>query len=415
MKTIQSVRGMNDLFGMEALLFQTIINKIDGLFSSYQFESIILPAVEKTELFARGIGNATDIIEKEMYTFLDRNDESLSLRPEGTAGCVRACLEHGLIHNQIRKFWYFGPMFRHERPQKGRYRQFYQVGAEIFGIATPDVEAEALSMLNALWKTFGVQDHIKLEINTIGTLDERKAYRQQLVTYLKAYENELDEDSKRRMETNPLRILDSKDSNTQKILEKAPKLIDCIGDDSKAHFEKLKSYLEALNIPYIINPRLVRGLDYYGHTVFEYTTELLGAQATVCAGGRYDGLVTELGGQASPAFGFAIGIERLMLIAEQVNFKVAEKKPLAYIMTDENNAAQSLKLASELRHEGIDVALNCGGGSYKSQMKRVDKFAARFVLMPQSNALISLKDIKNYQEPDKSLAYTDLLKALQHG
>lgn len=385
MKTIQSIRGMNDLFGAEAVAFQNIIQVVDRLFSEYQFEPMVLPIVEKTELFARGIGGATDIIEKEMYTFLDRNEESLSLRPEGTAGCVRACLEHGLIHNQIRKFWYYGPMFRHERPQKGRYRQFYQVGAEIFGIATPDVEAETISMLYQLWQSLGILKHVRLEINTIGTLEERRAYRQHLLDYLKTYQNQLDEDSKRRLETNPLRILDSKDPETQALLENAPKLYDCLSEDSKTHFEKFKSYLNALNISYHINPKLVRGLDYYCHTVFEWTTDLLGAQATICGGGRYDGLVAELGGQATPAFGFALGIERLMLVAEQVGFKHADKLPATFIMTDDDHLEATIALAANLRATGIHVALNTGGGSFKSQRKRAEKSGAPVILTLRSN------------------------------
>lgn len=398
MKTIQSVRGMNDIEGNEAALFQALINRIQDLFSSYQFELLILPIVEKTELFARGIGDATDIVEKEMYTFLDRNEESLSLRPEGTAGCVRACLEKGLIHNQIRKFWYYGPMFRHERPQKGRYRQFYQVGAEIFGLSTPDVEAETLSMLAKLWKSLGIQNHLKLELNTIGTLDERKAYRQMLIDYLKDHFEALDEDSKRRLETNPLRILDSKDPQTQAVLVDAPKLCDTLGEDSKAHFETLKSYLDALGIPYTLNPRLVRGLDYYCHTVFEWTTDLLGAQATVCGGGRYDGLVAALGGQETPAFGFALGIERLALILEQSAFKFDTLKPDAFIMTEESCFTHAFKIAEALRNEGFIIALNAGGGSFKSQRKRAEKSLARVIL-----------------EPEQLLSYETARKALQNG
>lgn len=415
MKTIQSVRGMNDIEGAEAFFFQRLINLIEELFGRYQFELLILPIVEKTELFSRGIGGATDIVEKEMYTFTDRNEESLSLRPEGTAGCVRACLERGLIHNQIRKFWYYGPMFRHERPQKGRYRQFYQVGAEIFGIPTPDVEAETLSMLAKLWELLRIQNHLTLEINTIGTLEERKIYRQKLINYLKGHFEALDEDSKRRLETNPLRILDSKDSNTQAILENAPKLMECLGEGSRSHFEKLTCYLDALKISYRLNPKLVRGLDYYCHTVFEWTTDLLGSQATVCGGGRYDGLVAELGGQATQAFGFALGLERLMLITEQAGFKAERKTPIAYLMTDETNLAAVIALAMQLRDNDIHVALNCGGGSFKAQLKRAEKSEARFRITLKEANEIALTDLNNHHAPEQILSFNELIKVLGYG
>jgi histidyl-tRNA synthetase len=380
MKAIQSVRGMKDTFGNEARLFQTILRVIDVLFSRYQLELIVLPIIEKTELFSRGIGNATDVVEKEMYTFQDRNEDSLTLRPEGTAGCVRACLENGLIHNQIRKFWYVGPMFRHERPQKGRYRQFYQVGVEIFGLSTSDIEAETLLMLQQLWTDLGIARHVKLEINTIGTLFERQAYRQKLFDYLIQHQDQLDEDSQRRLHTNPLRIWDSKVASTQAILQNAPQLIECIGEDSMRHFDNLQHYLSSLNIQYEINPKLVRGLDYYCHTVFEWTTDLLGAQATVCGGGRYDGLVAELGGQASPAFGFAMGLERLVLLAEQVASTTVSYAPLLYLLVAEGQEADALTLAQSLRQQGLDLLMNFGGGSVKSQFKRAEKSGARFAL-----------------------------------
>jgi histidyl-tRNA synthetase len=336
--------------------------------------------IEKTELFARSIGNATDVVEKEMYSFQDRNDESLTLRPEGTAGCVRACLENGLIHNQIRKFWYVGPMFRHERPQKGRYRQFYQVGVEIFGLATPDIEAEALLALHDLWQQLGIRNHLRLEINTIGTLAERQAYRQQLFDYLLPHQDQLDEDSQRRLHTNPLRIWDSKIPATQTLLEKAPKLIDSIGEASAQHFTALQTYLNALNIPYHINPKLVRGLDYYCHTVFEWTTDLLGAQATVCGGGRYDGLVAELGGQATPAFGFAMGIERLLLLVEQVGSPPPTQNPDVYVFVIDGQESAAFTLVQNLRQHGFNIAMNCGGGSIKSQFKRAEKSNAKLAL-----------------------------------
>lgn len=396
MKSIQSVRGMNDLFGEEAQRFIFLVQQIDLLFGHYQFEPIMLPLVEKTELFARGIGDATDIVEKEMYTFTDRNNESLSLRPEATAGCVRACLEHGLIHNQIRKLWYVGPMFRHERPQKGRYRQFYQVGAEVFGLSTPDIEAETLSMLYALWQKMGIAEDVTLEINTIGTAAERKAFRQALFDFLSPKQDQLDSDSQRRLETNPLRILDSKVPATQALLIDAPKLTDFLAPTSLAHFQTLKAYLTALDIPFRENPNLVRGLDYYAHTVFEWTTPLLGAQATVCGGGRYDGLVTQLGGQATPAFGFAMGVERLLLLAQQKNFGAPEKKPDIYLMVPAGKEADVLHLAQKLRAAGYIVASSLGGGSEKSQSKRAAKSGARIILSelkPYAEIMLDLNAI----------------------
>ncbi len=398
MKSIQSIRGMNDLVGEEAALFVALSQEIGNVFTKYQFEAILPPIVEKTELFARSIGNATDIVEKEMYTFTDRNDESLTLRPEGTAGVVRACLEHGLIHNQIRKFWYIGPMFRHERPQKGRYRQFYQLDAEVFGIATPDIEAEMIAMQACLWKTLGIDQHLRLEINTLGTSNERKAYRQALVDFLTPIKDQLDDDSKRRLDANPLRILDSKDVQTLALLTNAPRLQDFLSDASKAHFHNFKQYLNALNIRFIENTNLVRGLDYYSHTVFEWTTTLLGAQATVCGGGRYDGLVSQLGGQTTPAFGFAIGMERLMLLLEHGTFKAKMATPDIFIMTEDNAIADCIVLAERLRKDGFTVVLNTGSGSYKSQRKRAEKSQAKYVL-----------------EPEKNLPYDELIRIVKNG
>jgi histidyl-tRNA synthetase len=315
-----------------------------------------------------------------MYTFTDRNEESLTLRPEGTAGVVRACLEHGLIHNQIRKFWYLGPMFRHERPQMGRYRQFYQFDAEIFGIATPDVEAETLSMLVMLWQELRIDKHVRLEINSIGTLEERQQFREALIDFLTPLKADLDEDSERRLSANPLRILDSKDPKTQALLKNAPTLSTCLGEPSCSHFEALKSYLEALHIPYHVNPHLVRGLDYYGHTVFEWTTDVLGAQATVCAGGRYDGLVSELGGSPTPAFGFAMGIERLILLLQKTQFQLKDATPQYFIGVEEGQMPECLVLLQGLRRQGISAALATGGGSFKSQMKRADKSGAQYLI-----------------------------------
>ncbi len=398
MKAIQSVRGMNDLVAQEALLFQAASDQIAEIFAAYQFELILPPIVEKTELFARSIGDATDIVEKEMYTFTDRNDESLTLRPEGTAGVVRACLERGLIHNQIRKFWYIGPMFRHERPQKGRYRQFYQLDAEIFGIATPDIEAETLAMQLRLFKALKIDSYLTLELNTLGTGEERKAYRQALIDFLTPLKDRLDEDSQRRLNSNPLRILDSKDEQTQALLQDAPKLQEFLSHASQQHFTMLKSYLNTLGIPYRENPNLVRGLDYYSHTVFEWTTTVLGAQATLCGGGRYDGLVEQLGGQSTPAFGFAMGMERLILLLELSQFKPEIRIPDIFIMTAESTIANCIQLAEKLRSDGFHVTLNSGGGSLKSQRKRAEKSLAKMIL-----------------EPEQTGSYPELIRILRNG
>lgn len=355
------------------------------LLERYGYREIRFPILEQTELFKRSIGEVTDIVEKEMYTFEDRNGDSLTLRPEGTASCVRACEQSGLLHNQQQRLWYAGPMFRHERPQKGRLRQFHQIGVETFGMAGPDIDAELIALTARLWRELGIADALILELNSIGSSDARRRYRAALVDYLSAYRGELDEDSQRRLDTNPLRILDSKVPRTQELLIAAPVLGDFLDKASEAHFEELCARLEALGIPYRINRRLVRGLDYYGLTVFEWTTDKLGAQGTVCAGGRYDGLVEQLGGKPTPAVGFAMGMERLVLLLETLAaFPQGQASADVFVVAMGDAAERAaLGLAEKLRdaHPGLRVLSNCGGGSFKSQFKKADKSGARLALV----------------------------------
>lgn len=313
-QSIQAIRGMNDLLPADTSVWQQVEKVLRQTVSSYGYSEMRMPIVEQTNLFCRAIGEVTDVVEKEMYTFTDRSGDSLSLRPEGTAGCVRAALEHSLIYNQEQRLWYMGPMFRHERPQKGRYRQFHQLGVEVFGLNGPDIDAEIICLTRDLWEKLGIAGEVTLELNTLGNSEERKAYKESLVKYLEAHFDDLDEDSRRRTHTNPLRVLDSKDAKVQEILKGAPVLYDFLGAESKGHFEQLQHLLTSQGINFKLNPRLVRGLDYYNLTVFEWTTTALGAQGTVCGGGRYDGLVEQLGGKATPAVGFGLGLERLMLL-----------------------------------------------------------------------------------------------------
>ena len=335
---------------------------------------------ERTELFKRSIGEVTDIVEKEMYTFDDRSGDSVTLRPEGTAGCVRAAEEHGLLYNQTQRLWYRGPMFRYERPQAGRYRQFHQIGVETFGISGPDIDAELIIMTARLWRELGLADQVTLELNSLGDTEDRARYRDALVSYLKTHEDRLDEDSRRRLERNPLRVLDSKDPGTRDVLTSAPQLADYLGDEARSHFDGLCALLKANGIDYRLNPRLVRGLDYYGKTVFEWVTDALGAQGTVCAGGRYDGLVEQLGGKPTPAVGFAMGVERLILLLEQ---RLPELRPDAELYIVSSDASAALTLAESLRDAlpGRRVQCHCGGGSFKSQMKKADRSGAWFALL----------------------------------
>ena len=420
MAKIQAIRGMNDILPDQTPVWQYVESTVRRVLGQYGYQEIRMPVVEHTELFKRSIGEVTDIVEKEMYTFEDRNGDSLTLRPEGTAGCVRAAEEHGLLFNQTRRLWYIGPMFRHERPQKGRYRQFHQIGVECFGMAGPDIDAELLILTARLWNAFGLSDHARLEINSIGTSESRKVYRQALVAYLEQYQDKLDDDSKRRLTTNPLRILDSKDPATREILQGAPSLDDYLDDESRQHFEQLKAMLDAAGIAYTVNPALVRGLDYYGKTVFEWITDSLGAQGTICAGGRYDGLVEQLGGKPTVAVGFAMGLERLILLLETLELvpgHVNNQADIYVTAMGDQAVAPAMALAETLRNElpGRIVVSHCGGGSFKSQMKKADRSGARFAVILGENEIAQgtagLKPLRDDQ-PQQEIAQADLAGVL---
>lgn len=364
--------------------------------SAYGYKNIRMPIVESTHLFVRGVGEHTDIVEKEMYSFEDRlNGEKLTMRPEGTAGCVRACVEHGLLYNQTQRLWYMGPMYRHERPQKGRYRQFHQIGVEAFGMATPDVDAEIILMLADLWARLNLSN-VSLEINSLGDPEERAEHRSALIAYLEKFTDILDEDGKRRLYTNPLRVLDTKNPALQEMAENAPKLSDFLGEASKTHFEGLKTLLDAAGISYTVNDRLVRGLDYYNRTVFEWVTSDLGAQGTIAGGGRYDGLVEMLGGKPCPAVGFGMGIERLLLLLEAQAVPVPQVAPDVYIVhLGEAAGTLAFVTAQQLRAAGLSVVLHCGGGSFKSQFKKADASQARFaVVIGETEAETQMANLK---------------------
>ena len=380
--TIRSIRGMNDILPDVTPYWQAVEHTLKTVLSGYGYQEIRFPIVEKTELFKRSIGEVTDIVEKEMYTFEDRNGDSLTLRPEGTAGCVRAAMQNGML-NQTQRLWYMGPMFRHERPQKGRYRQFHQVGVEAYGFDGPDIDAEMILMTSRLWRALGLTG-ISLQINSLGSTDARLAYRDELIKYFEAHQAQLDEDSQRRLYSNPLRILDSKNPDMQALNDAAPKLIDHLDEESRVHFEQLCSTLDKAGIIYEVNPRLVRGLDYYGKTVFEWVTDQLGSQGTVCAGGRYDGLVAQLGGKGATAIGFAIGIERLIALLEATDALPETPQLDAYLVAvGELAANQAPVLAESLRDAipGFKLISHCGGGSFKSQFKRADRSGARWTLI----------------------------------
>ena len=405
-KAIQAIRGMNDCLPTETNVWQMVETVLRRVASNYGFAEIRMPIVESTALFKRSIGEVTDIVEKEMYSFDDRNGDSLTLRPEGTASCVRAGNQHGLLYNQEQRLWYMGPMFRHERPQKGRYRQFHQFGIEAFGIATPDIDAEIILLSARLWRELGINEFVTLEINSLGSNEERANYRDALVIYLNEKESLLDEDSKRRMLTNPLRVLDSKNPDVQAALVDAPKLSDYFGEETQLHFQQLTQRLDAADIKYVLNERLVRGLDYYNRTVFEWVTDSLGAQGTICAGGRYDGLVEQLGGKATPAFGFALGIERLVLMLTGLD-KVNNVRPQvdAYMITlGEGADIRASGLAELWRDQVPDIRLqcHCGGGNMKKQMKRADKSGAQIALILGEDEIteqkITVKYLRGQQE-----------------
>ena len=390
---IQSIRGMNDLLPEQSATWQYVEGILSRLVASYGYREIRFPILEKTDLFKRAVGEVTDIVEKEMYSFDDRNGDSLSLRPEGTAGCVRACTQNGLLHNQTQRLWYTGPMFRHERPQKGRLRQFHQIGIEAFGLPGPDIDAELLLLTARLWRELNIDSALELQINSLGTAEERIAYREALVVYLSNFHDDLDDDSQRRLATNPLRILDSKNPETQALLKDAPVLNDFLGTESKQHFEKICAMLDASAVSYVINPKLVRGLDYYSQTVFEWVTTELGAQGTVCAGGRYDSLVELLGGKPCPAVGLAMGLERLIMLLDGMGVvpdSVAQQIDL-YLVAVGDVAGHGMRLAEELRSglPNIRIETHCGGGSFKSQMKKADKSGAAIAIILGEDELAS--------------------------
>nr|WP_031830899.1 histidine--tRNA ligase [Vibrio parahaemolyticus] len=399
-QAIQAIRGMNDCLPTQSPLWQKLENTVKNVISAYGYNEVRMPIVEETNLFSRAVGEETDVVSKEMYTFDDRNGDSLTLRPEGTAGCVRSCIQNSLINRDEQRLWYMGPMFRHERPQKGRYRQFHQCGVEVFGLNGPDVDAELIMMTARLWRELGIDKHVRLELNSIGSQEDRADYRTALVAFLEQHIDVLDEDCKRRMHTNPLRVLDTKNPDIQAILGDAPRLSEYLGEESKAHFAGLCELLDAAGIEYTVNERLVRGLDYYNRTVFEWITESLGAQGTVCGGGRYDGLVEQLGGKPTPAVGFAMGLERLVLMLETLELTDVRRSVDVYVVTaGEGTMMAGMKLAELLREaiSGVRVMNHFGGGNFKKQFKRADKVGAVVALVLGENEVadntVVLKDL----------------------
>ncbi|MGF7480531.1 histidine--tRNA ligase [Providencia sp. SP181] len=402
-KNIQAIRGMNDYLPADTRVWQKIEATLKNILQGYGFSEIRTPIVEQTPLFRRAIGEVTDVVEKEMYTFNDRNEESLTLRPENTAGCVRAGIEHGLLYNQEQRLWYLGPMFRYERPQKGRYRQFHQLGAEVFGLAGPDIDAEVILMTARWWKALGISEHVTLELNSIGSLEARANYREALVAFLEQHKDKLDEDCKRRMYTNPLRVLDSKNQDIQSLLNDAPELFDYLDVESREHFDGLCKLLDNAGVKYRVNQRLVRGLDYYNRTVFEWVTTALGSQGTVCAGGRYDGLVEQLGGRGTPAVGFAMGMERMVLLVQEVNPEFTADTSVAdvYLASFGDNSQQAaLLVAEKVRDElpTLRLMTNHGGGNFKKQLARADKQGAKIALILGEDEInhsqVTLKDLR---------------------
>ncbi|WFL66546.1 histidine--tRNA ligase [Pantoea sp. X85] len=418
-KNIQAIRGMNDYLPADTAIWQRIEGTLKQVLASYGYSEIRLPIVEHTPLFSRAIGEVTDVVEKEMYTFEDRNGESLTLRPEGTAGCVRAGIEHGLLYNQEQRLWYTGPMFRYERPQKGRYRQFHQMGVEVFGLQGPDVDAELIMMTARWWKALGIAEHVELELNSIGSLDARANYRSALVGFLEQHQDVLDEDCKRRMYTNPLRVLDSKNPDIQKLLNDAPTLGEFLDEESREHFSGLCALLDDAGISYRINQRLVRGLDYYNRTVFEWVTSSLGSQGTVCGGGRYDGLVEQLGGRATPAVGFAMGMERLVLLVQAVNpeFEPTRIVDVYVIASGQGVQSAAMQLAEKLRDAdpALKMMTNFGGGNFKKQFARADKWGARIALVLGEDEVkagqVVVKDLRTGDQ--QTLAQSDAAATLR--
>ncbi|MBC8007245.1 MAG: histidine--tRNA ligase [Prolixibacteraceae bacterium] len=419
-QTIQAVRGMNDVLPDQAPLWEFFEDAVRGWLAQYGYRNIRMPILEKTELFVRSIGEVTDIVEKEMYTFVDQlNGESLTLRPEGTASCVRAMIEHNLLYNGAQRVFYIGPMFRHERPQKGRYRQFHQVGVEALGFPGPDVDAEHMVMGASLWRLLGLEG-VQLEINTLGNAASRNRYRARLIAYLEGQAGALDEDARRRLHSNPLRVLDSKNPVMRDVIAAAPKLADDLDDDSRRHFGELQALLKNSGIGFVVNDRLVRGLDYYNDVVYEWTTTRLGAQGTVCAGGRYDGLIEQIGGKPAPACGFAMGIERLLALLGEAQVSVPIRAADAYLVHSGESASRfAWNVAELLRGRGVSAVLHCGGGSFKSQMKRANASGARFAVIigddEAGRQVVSLKPMRAAGEQvqvDAEQAAAMILKSL---
>ena len=403
---IKALIGMNDILPGQTQIWRYLEDQVKATLDGFGYQEIRMPVVEETRLFKRSIGEVTDIVEKEMYTFT-RSERSLTLRPEGTASCVRACEEHQLIANNKRqRLWYMGPMFRYERPQKGRYRQFNQIGVETFGMATPDIDAELIIMTHQLWQRLNIRDKVSLQLNTLGSNEARANYKAALVDYLSDVKDQLDEDSQRRLDTNPLRILDSKNQDTQTLLNDAPNFFDYLDDESKEHFDELRALLDAVGVTYEINPRLVRGLDYYSKTVFEWVTTELGSQGTVCAGGRYDGLVEQLGGKPTPAVGFAMGIERLVLMLEALNAVPDDVNNYldVYLVSMGNVTSAAMQVATQLREAlpNLRLQMHLGGGNFKKQMKKANESGARFALIlgedEVAEAKASIKDLRESGE-----------------
>ncbi|PHM46232.1 histidyl-tRNA synthetase [Xenorhabdus mauleonii] len=406
-KNIPAIRGMNDCLPADTIIWQRIESTLKRVLSGYGFSEIRTPIIEQTPLFKRAIGEVTDVVEKEMYTFDDRNGESLTLRPENTAGCVRAGIQHGLLYNQEQRLWYIGQMFRYERPQKGRYRQFHQLGAEVFGLQGPDIDAELILMTARWWRELGIAEHVTLELNSIGSLEARANYREALVAFLEQHKDKLDEDCLRRMYTNPLRVLDSKNPEIQQLLNDAPELSNYLDAESKEHFDGLCQLLDSAGIKYRINQRLVRGLDYYNRTVFEWVTSALGAQGTVCAGGRYDGLVEQLGGKATPAVGFAMGLERMVLLVQEVNPDFVADLTVADVYLSslgEGSQQSALILAEKIRDQLPELRLmtNHGGGNFKKQLARAGKHGAKVALILGEDEIkagnVTVKDLRNGEQ-----------------
>ena len=396
---INAIRGMNDILPDEAGLWEHFEDRVRGWVQAYGYRAIRTPILERTELFVRSIGAVTDIVEKEMYTFVDElNGESLTLRPEGTASCVRAAIEHNLLYSGPQRLWYWGPMFRHERPQKGRYRQFHQVGVEALGYAGPDIDAEHILMCARLWRSLGLEG-VSLELNTLGGAEARARYRARLVAYLERHHDALDADSRRRLQSNPLRVLDSKNPDMQALLADAPQLVDDLDGASAGSFEALQKKLRTAGVDFVLNPKLVRGLDYYNGAVYEWVTDRLGAQGTLCAGGRYDGLIEQIGGKAAPACGFAMGVERLLALMK-AGTAAARSAPDVYLVHQGEAADRAAeRIAERLRDHGIDVLLHCGGGSFKSQMKKADASGARFaVIVGDDEAQAGVVSVKPLRE-----------------